>query len=65
MVDSTGAVMFWAARIEWRKDTGSADIGEYRRDRGRRDATVRSRSTTTAPFRHGCTSSRGAVESII
>jgi hypothetical protein len=39
--------MSWAARTEQRKDAGSADIGEYRRDRGRRDATVRSRSPAT------------------
>jgi hypothetical protein len=52
MVDSQIDVMSWAARTEQRKDAGSVDIGlKYRRDRGRRDATVRSRSPTE---RAGC-----------
>src|SRR4051794_15496590 len=36
--------MSWAVRTEHGKDAGSADIAEYRRDRGRGQATVRSRS---------------------
>jgi hypothetical protein len=44
-----GAVMSWAARTEQRKDAGRVNIGtRYWPDRGRRDATVRSRSPTAA-----------------
>jgi len=40
-------VMAWAARIEQRKDAGTPNIRGYWADRGRRDATVRSRSPAT------------------
>jgi hypothetical protein len=40
--------MSWAARIEQRKDAGRVHIDtRYWLDRGRRDATVRSRSPAT------------------
>src|SRR5436189_5402365 len=39
--------MSWAARTEQRKDAGRPNITRYWADRGRRDATVRSRSPTT------------------
>jgi len=54
-------------RTEQRKDAGSVHTWLYGRDRGRRDATVRSRSPTSTPNtrQQPDVQARRGVESII
>jgi len=67
MVDSDSRDVLGGCGTEQRKDAGSVHTLLYGRDRGRSDATVRSRSATntTPNHRPSCVRARGESESTI